>query len=58
MRKKLISFSQLEQTLTLQSSSSQKLGQLMVMQGLIAEEELQLAMKEQYWRHNGFWVID
>ncbi|MEB3283386.1 MAG: hypothetical protein VKK42_31140 [Lyngbya sp.] len=58
IRKKLISFSQLEQTLTLQSSSSHKLGELMVMQGLIVEEDFQLAMKEQYWRHNGFWVLD
>ncbi|MGB3191471.1 MAG: hypothetical protein WBB43_18845 [Limnoraphis sp.] len=58
VRKKLISFSQLEQILTFQSSSSQKLGELLVTQRLIGEEDLQLAMKEQYWRHNGFWVID
>ncbi|MEB3282645.1 MAG: hypothetical protein VKK42_27375 [Lyngbya sp.] len=54
VRKQLISFSQLEQILTLQSSYSQKLGELMVMQGLIEHKDLKLAIKEQYWRENGF----
>ena len=58
IRKRLISPSQLEQTLTLQSEYSQKLGQLLVGQGLIREEDLQRAIREQTWRQNGFWVID
>jgi hypothetical protein len=58
VRKQLISLSQLEQILTFQSSSPQKLGELLVTQRLIGEEDLRQAIKEQYWRDNGFWVID
>lgn len=58
MRKKLISLSQLEKAISLQSFTPKKLGELLIMQGLIQENELQQALKEQYWRRNGFWVID
>ncbi len=58
MQKKLISSSQLEAAIALQASSSKKLGELLIMQGLLQENQLQQALKEQYWRRNGFWIID
>ena len=56
--KKLISASQLEQALNLQCLFPQKLGELLVSKGWIQPEDLNLALKEQYWRQNGYWVID
>ncbi len=58
LHRKLISASQLEQALNLQCSFHQKLGELLVSKGWIQPEDLNLALKEQYWRQKGYWVID
>ena len=57
VNKKIISPTQLESALNLQSYENKKLGELLVEQQLISSEELELALKEQYWRRNGYWVI-
>ncbi|MEB3339474.1 hypothetical protein [Okeania sp.] len=58
IRRQLISQSQLDQAVNIQVSCRQKLGQLLMFQGLIQESDLEVALKEQYWRKNGYWVID
>jgi hypothetical protein len=58
LQKKWISSHQLDQTIDLQRNRREKLGKILVNQGYIANEQLNLALQEQYWRKNGFWVID
>lgn len=58
VKKKVISSDQLEEVIRLQSSYHKKIGELLMMQGFIQESELQQALKEQYWRRNGYWMID
>lgn len=58
VKKKWISLNQLERTINLQSLEQRKLGELLIKQGYIVNEQLDLALQEQYWRKNGFWVID
>ena len=58
IRKKLISDHQLEQTIGEQISCPTKLGELLIKNHLIDTAQLEIALKEQYWRRNGFWLID
>jgi hypothetical protein len=58
IRKKLISQEQLNQALELQASMQCRLGELLVERSLISIDNLTRALQEQYWRNNGFWVID
>lgn len=58
MDKKWISSNELEDTIYLQRQESKRLGELLIQQGYIVDEQLDQALKEQYWRKNGFWVID
>jgi len=58
IRKQLISYQQLELVLLLQQENHKKLGELLLEKGLICQEKLNIALKEQYWRKNGFWVIE
>lgn len=58
LKKKWISFNQLETTVNQQEKSEGRLGELLLQQGFIAQEQLEQALKEQYWRRNGYWVID
>lgn len=58
LRKQLISLSELEQALLLQNSCYQQLGEILLRQGLIQESDLTKALQEQYWRRNGYWIID
>ena len=58
LNKKVISSDQLEEVIRLQASHHKKIGELLMMQGYIQESELQQALKEQYWRRNGYWMID
>ena len=57
VRKRLLSQSQLEHMIVAQSSTHQKLGELLVDQGLIDPLALEQALEEQNWRSHGFWVI-
>ncbi|NEO40291.1 MAG: hypothetical protein F6J90_29685 [Moorea sp. SIOASIH] len=58
VRKRLISPSQLNTALEIQSLTGIKLGEILVTKGLIEAQDLEQALLEQYWRKNGFWVID
>lgn len=57
VQKKLISQDQLSQVLATQPSTHRRLGELLLERSLISSETLSNALKEQYWRNNGFWVI-
>ncbi|NEO70933.1 MAG: hypothetical protein F6K52_15935 [Moorea sp. SIO3H5] len=58
VRKRIISPIQLNTALEIQSLTGIKLGELLVNKGLIESQDLEQALLEQYWRKNGFWVID
>ncbi len=58
IQKKLISSQQLEEIVQLQASQQNPIGELLLQKGLIFNTQLEAALKEQYWRKNGFWVID
>lgn len=58
IRQGLISTLQLEEALDIQSANSTKLGQALLSVGLIRPEDLKQALLEQYWRKEGYWIID
>ncbi|NES73864.1 MAG: hypothetical protein F6K24_56130 [Okeania sp. SIO2D1] len=58
IRRQLISQVQLNQAIDIQTSLYMKLGELLMFQGLIQPQNLEEALKEQYWRQNGYWIID
>ena len=60
VRKGLLSAAQLEQILNVQHqySLSQRLGELLIEYGCISIPDLESALQEQFWRQNGFWIID
>ena len=58
IRRHLISQAQLDQAIDIQASCRQKLGELLMFQGWIQPDDLEIALREQYWRQNGYWVID
>lgn len=61
IRNRWISAAQLQASLTAQiqvrQNSPQKLGELLLSGALITEGQLKQALREQYWRRNGYWVI-
>ncbi|MDJ0705484.1 MAG: hypothetical protein QNJ46_19580 [Leptolyngbyaceae cyanobacterium MO_188.B28] len=58
LQKKLITLEQLNEALSKQLETSKRLGLLLTEKGYISAGQLESALKEQYWRQNGFWVID
>ncbi|MDJ0518082.1 MAG: hypothetical protein QNJ74_18150 [Trichodesmium sp. MO_231.B1] len=58
LRRQVISQSQLKEAIDIQTSMHLKLGELLMFQGWIKPENLEEALKEQYWRQNGYWIID
>jgi hypothetical protein len=56
--RRLLTVEQLEAVLEQQQIANKKLGELLLEFGLISPEALQRALQEQYWRRNGYWVID
>ncbi|NEP82411.1 MAG: hypothetical protein F6K39_32230 [Okeania sp. SIO3B3] len=58
IRRQLISEAQLNQAIDIQASCCEKIGELLLFQGWIGEDDLEAALREQYWRDNGYWVID
>ncbi|WP_254175310.1 hypothetical protein [Planktothrix pseudagardhii] len=58
LKRKLISQHQLEVTLFQQRTDSKRIGELLLEKGCISEKDLTTALKEQQWRHQGFWVIN
>ena len=57
LRKQWISAAELSQAVTQQRLTKKMLGEVLVEAGLIESQQLNMALKEQYWRNNGFWVI-
>ena len=58
LRRKLISQAQLNQAIEIQASCRQKLGELLMFEGSIQKVDLEVALREQYWRQHGYWIID
>lgn len=58
IRKRLVSQNQIEQVAETRQLEDRKLGELLLTKGLIKSQDLEEAFREQYWRQNGFWVID
>lgn len=58
VHKKLISQNQLERGLEIIETTDKRLGELLLENGEISNSQLQEALKEQYWRKRGFWIID
>ncbi|MGB3513103.1 MAG: hypothetical protein WBA93_28590 [Microcoleaceae cyanobacterium] len=58
IQRQLISQVQLKEVIEIQTSSRRKLGELLMFQGWIQQNDLEAALKEQYWRQNGYWIID
>lgn len=58
LRRQLISQNQLDEVIEIQASCRQKLGELLMFQGWIQPNDLEAALREQYWRENGYWLID
>lgn len=58
MRRQLISQFQLAVALKIRVSYRQKLGELLLFKGWIQQYDLEVALMEQYWRQNGYWLID
>lgn len=52
-----ISSAELEAMLDQQTQSGLKLGELLLHHSLISADQLAAALQEQYWRRNGYWVI-
>ena len=57
IKKQWVSPSELSQALTKQRLTNQRLGEVLVEESVISAKQLTIALKEQYWRKNGFWVI-
>lgn len=57
IRKKLVSQEQLEPIIIKQSQTRKRLGEILLERSLISPDDLMTALREQYWRNNGFWVI-
>lgn len=57
VRRKLLTVEQIEAVLEQQQIANKNLGDLLLELGLISAEALEKALKEQYWRRKGYWVI-
>lgn len=57
VQKRWISANHLQTALLRQFHTSQKLGEILLEWALISEDQLRDALREQYWRRNGYWVI-
>lgn len=57
VRRRIISRRQLDSMLSEQKQTGERLGAMLFRKGMISYQRLQDALKEQYWRKNGYWVI-
>ena len=48
----------LNQGLQLQNCKARRIGQILLQEKWIQPDHLKQALLEQYWRNNGYWVID
>lgn len=58
IKRQLISQIQLEQFLSQYPYPAKKLGEMLVEHHLITSQDQRDALREQYWRNKGHWVID
>ena len=58
VNRKLLTRDQIHIVLLEQINSGKKLGELLIEKNWIRLDELKWALQEQYWRNNGYWVID
>jgi hypothetical protein len=58
IQRRLIAPEQLQHILEIQSTYSKQIGELLVERSLISPEDLTTALKEQYWRDHGYWIIE
>ena len=58
IQKSLIDWTHLQEALFKQSETPKRLGQLLVEAGHISPGQLKATLREQYWRQNGYWLID
>ncbi|NJR64454.1 MAG: hypothetical protein HC772_02600 [Leptolyngbyaceae cyanobacterium CRU_2_3] len=58
VQRKLISSEQVQYILEHQFSSPKRMGELLLERSLISCDDLTSALKEQYWRDQGYWVIE
>ena len=63
VRHGLVSTSQVQQAIEVQASHPdrthrERLGEILLARKMITAQELKTALLEQFWRNNGFWVID
>jgi hypothetical protein len=57
LRKQVISETQLDQALFIQSCAKMPLGEILIRLGWINKTSLDYALEEQYWRNHGYWII-
>ena len=58
INRKILTREQIQIVLSEQIYSGKKLGELLIEKNWIRLDELKWALQEQYWRNNGYWVID
>jgi hypothetical protein len=49
---------QLQEAIALKEKESKRIGDILIERGIVSEEKLKIALQEQYWRKNGYWVIN
>lgn len=57
IRRRLMSPKQVEQILAEQQLHPKQMGELLIKHHLISTTDLTVALQEQQWRKNGYWVI-
>lgn len=57
IRRKRITYTQIHSALIQQKRTGKKLGEILLDLKLVLPDSLDSALKEQYWRKNGYWVI-
>lgn len=57
VNKELITQTQLDAALNAQVRFHKPVGELLIENHLILEAHLEQALKEQFWRRNGYWII-
>ncbi|XGW00962.1 MAG: hypothetical protein ACAF41_34770 (plasmid) [Leptolyngbya sp. BL-A-14] len=57
IRRGWITVAQLERTLLVQQTNGAPIGSLLLQDSLLTPEQLDIALKEQFWRRKGYWVI-
>ncbi len=57
VERKLIKLTKLEAVLARQKNRNHKMGEIIVELNLVSQEQMNMALLEQYWRRKGWWLI-